>query len=249
MGKKIILFTLIFNIICSFAFGGKKIIIVTGEYAPYTSEKLEGYGLASEVSSAAFNEMGYTVEIKFYPWKRCELLVQRGEADAVIPYAKTEEREKIYVYSQPIGFSKNKFFYSKKKFKKEIVYENLEDLSPYKIGGGVGYFYIPMFEKAGLNTEYIVSESGNMKKLNVGRIDFYILDELVGLNIIKELFPKNTNDFGTLKKSYDESGMYLLFSKKNPKADKLAVEFNKGLEKIKEKGIYKKIIAKYGLSE
>ncbi len=54
----------------------EKITLVTGEFPPYTSKTLEHRGFSTEIVSAVFQEMGKEVEYKFYPWRRCEDLVQ-----------------------------------------------------------------------------------------------------------------------------------------------------------------------------
>jgi polar amino acid transport system substrate-binding protein len=39
-------------------------------------------------------------------------------------------------------------------------YETLEDLRPYKLGGVIGYFYEDLFNKAGLEVDYVPKKSG-----------------------------------------------------------------------------------------
>jgi polar amino acid transport system substrate-binding protein len=39
-------------------------------------------------------------------------------------------------------------------------YETLEDLRPYKLGGVIGYFYEDLFNKAGLEVDYVSKKSG-----------------------------------------------------------------------------------------
>ncbi len=56
------------------------ITLVTGEFPPFTSEALEHRGFSAEIVSAVFQEMGKEVEYKFYPWRRCEELVQNRES-------------------------------------------------------------------------------------------------------------------------------------------------------------------------
>ena len=82
----------------------------------------------------------------------------------------------------------------------------------------------------------------NIKKLKDGRIDLWAADELNGYFVIKENQYK-TKDFTTHLPLDFPKGIYLAFSKTT--SDELVESFRASLVKIKENGIYDKIIAKY----
>ena len=243
---QILAISIFFTVLALSVFAGEKIILATGEWRPYTSQGMENYGLFTEIVTAVFRELGMEAEYRFYPWKRCEAELVSGKVAAIFPYYKTDERMKIYHYTDSVAVSKNGFFYLKKRLQgKDIVYGKLEDLKPYKIGGNIGYWYIPDFEKAGLDTEYVPDEESNVRKLYAGRIDLFVQDLYVGWELIKKIYPENVGDFGILDKALSEGGLYLMFAKNNPQAGAMIQKFNEGLEMIKKKGIYKKILEKY----
>jgi polar amino acid transport system substrate-binding protein len=128
----------------------KEVVLATGEWTPYVSETMEGYGAFAEIVSAAFKEMGVPVKYVFSPWKRAEGEVYAGEAFAAFPYIKTEERLKKYDYSDPVMPSTGVFFYMPNRQKSKITYEKLEDLKSYRVGGVLGYWYEEPFKQAGL---------------------------------------------------------------------------------------------------
>ena len=233
---------LIFVLSCS-SVQAEKLLVVIGEWAPYTSEHLEGYGMMTEIVSAVFQDMGHELEIRFYPWPRCLHLVKRGKAWATFPYLKTESRTRRILFSDPLGESTMKLFHYKST--KEYSFENWEDLRRYKLGGISGYFYEDAFETAGLAANYSIDTFSGLRKLHSGRIELLAEDELAGWQAIKMNFPDEVQHFGTVEKPLYRGPLYLLISQHLPGAEELLDEFNSSLQHIKENGTYGMIIDKY----
>ncbi len=228
-----------------------KVTMVTGEWPPFTSQDLEGKGFITEIITAVSNEIGIETEYKFYPWNRCELLVKEGKAFAAFPYSKNEKRQKIYDYSEPIIRTRDKFYFYKEYHKKDdFTYNKLEDLKPYNIAGMAGYYYIELFENAGMgdNLDYTDNELLAVKKLIAGRVDLVPLNELNAVQLINKHFPDEADNFNALDNPLTQNELHLIVSRTYPDAEKILVSFNDGLNRIKENGIYESILNKYGLS-
>jgi ABC-type amino acid transport substrate-binding protein len=84
----------------------KPILLTTGEWAPYSGERLASSGVASAVVSAVFKQMSYRPEFRFMPWPRAEQAALEGETDrgvrGAFPYGFNEERTSQFYYSAPI---------------------------------------------------------------------------------------------------------------------------------------------------
>jgi len=106
------------------------VLFVTGEWAPYTSEKLPGYGASTELISAVCKAGGIKPEYKFNPWKRTEMMVDRGMAFAAFPYALTENRKKKYYISDPLYYGADYFIYyvNNPGTSKPVKYRHIEDM-------------------------------------------------------------------------------------------------------------------------
>jgi len=221
------------------------ITLVTGEFPPYTSEALEDRGFSTEIISAVFQEMGKEVEYTFYPWRRCEELVQKGKAWATFPYTHTEEREKVYLFSDNISDSITHFFYYKEN--KAYTYNTLEDLKDYKVGGLQGYFYEPWFEEAGLEVTYTYDHMSIIRQLINGRIELAPLNVVVGWHTIKTQFPDEAQNFDYLEKPLLVGKTHVIASKQYPGSAELLEEFNAALQRIKENGTHAAILEKYGI--
>ena len=227
----------------------RTIVVGTGEWAPYTSEKLDNYGFFSEIVSAAAKEAGLNLEIKFFPWKRGENMAENGQIFAVFPYIRTADREKVFLFSDPVAPSKGKFFYLKSRLKGDLSWTKPADLKPYTIGGVVGYWYEKEFKAVGLDLDMVFDEETNFTKLKAGRIDLAASEELVGWQLITKLFPNDKNLFTVSKQSVNVSDMMLMVSRTYPDASTILILFNDGLKKLKANGKYAAILKKYHLGD
>lgn len=113
--------------VCMLMAGGafaQKVAFSTGEWAPYSGEKLPGQGLVTEIVNAGAKKAGLVPEYSWVgdAWLRCEEAVKTGTAFATFPYSKTDERVKLYDYSDPLITGKSIIYY----------------LNPYKFTAEIG---------------------------------------------------------------------------------------------------------------
>lgn len=249
------LLSLIF--VCSWEnlYASEKLVLGTWEWAPITSSRIDGYGLASEIVQKAYEAEGEEIEFRFFPWKRCELMVSSEEVDAVFPYSPTEEREKNYYFSDPILSVKTKLFFLNDQIDK-LTLNSYEDLKKYSIGGVLGYFYEKRFEEAGLDVEYVGTDDANLKKLIHRRVDIIPMAGINGLYLIERDFPEYRNkigyvDFDSLGRKEIGGGntVNVMVAKNNPDAQSIIQRFNRGIIKIKQNGQYQKILKKYDVRQ
>jgi len=253
MPKHIATFTLLFCLL--FSPGSKsfaqmrEIVLATGEWSPYTSASLEEFGVFTKIVSAVFKELGLQPVYKFMPWKRAEKMVEMGEVFAAFPYVVTEERQKKFDYSERVAFSTGRLFYYQKRFSEKIPFRTLKDLKPYKVGGVRGYWYESIFKKAQLDTYFVNSEKQIIMMLHMNRVDVVPMDELVGWQLIRQLYPEDVQFFSTLEKPLNQNSLHLLISRKYENASTLTKQFNAALQRIREKGVHRSILQQYGIME
>ena len=216
----------------------QSIPLATGEWIPYSSKTLSNHGDFTAQVTIVFNEMGLQPEYHFYPWGRCFDSVEKGRVWAAFPYSYTEERAKKVWFSEALSCSKTVFFYySADDNSRQYRYNVLEDLKPYRIGGVTGYYYVPLFKKAGLTIDYVNKEIYAMEKLRLGRIDLMPVNELVGRHLIKNHFPDCIDKFKTLDKPLTINPLQLIVSRDYPGSKELLYQFNQALRKCIEKGL------------
>jgi polar amino acid transport system substrate-binding protein len=225
------------------------VIITSNDYGSFTSSKNQGSGAVLDIVREAFAEVDREVIFKFYPWKRVENEALKGRSFAAVPYFKTEEREKKFNYSDPLVPLYTRFFYHKEKFPNGFKWEKYEDFRGYLMGGVLGDWYVPLYEKAGVKAEIVPSLAQNLKKLAMKRVDFIIMDELTGLELINKHYPEGISKIGTLDKPENVRGLHLMISRTYPNSAEITAQFNKGLKILKKTNRYKEILEAYQIPE
>lgn len=239
---KLALFILCLMAAVQTASGGEVIRITTGDFPPWTSEKLKHGGFTNHVISEAFALEGYTVEFTFYPWKRAYDAAKEGEKFQATSYwYPSERRREDFYYSDPLQEDAIVFFHLKSNPLPH--WETLEDLRGRHIGATEGFTYTDEFWAASaagvLNIEVAISDKINFRKLLKGRIDLFPSDPLVGRRILLEEFGLKAAEAVT----YDPRPLtavtgHLLFSKNAENVEELLAAFNRGLAKLKASGRY-----------
>ncbi|SLM31964.1 putative ABC-type amino acid transport/signal transduction systems, periplasmic component/domain [Desulfamplus magnetovallimortis] len=218
--------------------------LAIGDWAPYTSETDPDGKLLEEVVTEAFKAEGIDVEYAYYPWKRSYVNVEKGKYDGTFPWNKTEEREnEFYFHKESLIKDPGVYFHLKSK---DFDWNTIEDLKKYKVGVTIGYKQEETYKEHGIVADTVPDEQMNFKKMLVGRIDVYQTSKVVGYATINKLFPpEEAKLFTNHPKAVEESEYYILFSKKTPNGQHFADKFDSGLKKIKESGLYDKILVKY----
>jgi polar amino acid transport system substrate-binding protein len=217
------------------------------EWPPHTTQKMEGYGVASELVTAVTKEMSMEPKYQFYPLKRLLHYVKEGKHWAAFPGSYTKKRAEVFWYSAPIFPQVDRFFYYKGKPK--VKFEKLEDLKSLTIGGTKGFWYSEGFKKAGLKTYYVAEDLLAMRMLVGGRVDLVAVNDVVGWQLIKKYFPNETDNFKVLDKPLRVKENFLLASKKYPNSKLILQRFNQALKRVKDSGLYNEIAGRYGLQQ
>lgn len=228
-----------------------KVKFAIGEWEPYTGENMDQNGMASEIVRAACKASGLEGMIEFSPWKRAENQVMTGNYFGTFPYKEIKERTADYIFSNTLFVSSFGILIHKKNIKtKDFQFQKNEDLSNYIVGivTGTDAIRIPL-EKVGAQVEDVPTSDQNIKKLEVGRLDFYIDDRAVIFQALSRIYTaEQMADFVFLENDFgDKNEFKIMVSKKYPQNEALLEKINNGINKIIETGEHKAIMTKYGL--
>ena len=209
--------------------------LTSGEFPPFVGSNLENGGLATEIVSRIFNELGDQAIISFRPWKRGYSETLSGKYSATFPYSKNKEREKTFFYSNPIYELEEHFFTMKSA---NINYTKTYDLTDLRICKPLGY---NLFGLKKLSEDNVISLASPksmghcFKMLATKRVDMVLTNEATGWEYVEKLFD-NPNQFSMAEKSYIKIGHYFITPKNNQQAEAMIREFNKVLETLKISG-------------
>lgn len=235
-------------IFCANTSAKETVHLSTGEWAPYISEELEHKGLLSQIAAEAFALEGVEMKLDFFPWQRVYQLSKSGEYDGTLAYAKTDEREKIYFYSEPIYTGKYVLFHLKKY---PLKWNKYDDLKHVKIAatrgfGGMGQEFITAEETKVIKVDRLASDVQSFKMLLLGRVQAVASDLEVGYALVHKNFSKKEfESIGHNERLIQNAKYHLVMSKGLKKSEGLIKKFNAGLNTLKKSGRYTKILNEY----
>lgn len=223
------------------------VTIATGEFPPWTSESARYGGFVNRVVAAAFSRVGIDVKFSYMPWKRAEAETRVGRYDASAFWFASQSGEGDFILSEPISSHKEVFFHLKSK--PFPHWETLSDLHAVKIGATLGYTYTSEFWELAhdgkINVEVAARDELNLKKVAIGRIDAFPVDEMTGWLLLsnpKLFLPGVKNMFATEARSLRSTSGYLRFPRHQPRTSRLMVKFNAGLLAMKNDGTYERYL-------
>ena len=227
---------------------GETITIASnGNASPGWSEYSKHYGYILHIVTEAFALKGIQVRMKWYTsWKRAYEQAKNNEDDSTCCWFFVEKRTEDFYYSDPVTEETQVFFHLKS-FK--FDWNTIDDLRGIQIGGNTGFHYGDDLDKAEKTGKIMMdrarSYEQNLKKLLAGRIQIYPAAVITALEHLHNNFPPESVDLITYHpKPLLRKQLHLLLPKKMEKnrAMRLLSLFNRGLQLLKEKGTYDRII-------
>ncbi|NWH03793.1 substrate-binding periplasmic protein [Desulfobacter latus] len=222
----------------------KKLNFGTLNWPPYFGETLENGGFMTEISTEAFKRTGWDYNLKFMNWNRAMGLAKKGKLTGVQGAYYTDERAKIFFYTNEITAA-NVVIFQKKGA--GISYNSLKDLEGYTFGILRGFGYPDEFVQADfLKKEFTDKPEANILKLLKDRVDLIVGSKLVTIDIANSHYPDQAGQLDVLDPPLEKKPLYNIISKKIDNHQKILDDFNKGLEMLKEDGTYQAIMKKHG---
>ncbi|MDD0853083.1 transporter substrate-binding domain-containing protein [Halobacteriovorax sp. GB3] len=241
MAKVFLLFALFFFHVSSFC-EENSVRLITGEYSPFTSAHLSENGLLTKVVIESFEAKGVEVKkVNFAPWKRASYETEQAMFDATFPYAKNRSREERFFYSDILHKGKLHFITVKemeKDFQKEKNWKGKVICHP--LGWNIEQVQEEV-EKYQLLLTRTSDVETCFRLLAAKRVDLINLNITFAKYIIRNLYG-DLDKFSFLKDKVKDDFVYLMVSKKNPRAKLIIDQFNEGLKKLKRNGRYRAIL-------
>ncbi|MEF1288427.1 substrate-binding periplasmic protein [Vibrio sp. M260118] len=212
----------------------KTILICAGDWPPFISQDIEGYGFAAQIITAAFTSQGYQVEYQFFPWSRVYHKAQKGECDATAIWMHTQERAEHFFFSDEISNEEFVFFYN---VDQPFDWKELKDISGLKLGGGLEYSYGPdldkMIEENKVEITRMKTTEQNMLQLAHNRIDIVPEEVHIGYHKLERLPNELKAKITHHPRSFSQNSNYLMFPKAKQNSEELLSTFNHGLQRWK----------------
>ncbi|TDR82903.1 substrate-binding periplasmic protein [Paludibacterium purpuratum] len=220
------------------------ITLSNDEYPPYVGEKLPGYGLLSRIVTEAFKLQQVNVRYVFYPNNRTLQSARTGAADGSLGWAKTPERERDLLYTDPVMNLSMVFFQRKKH---PVPWKRLQDLAGARIGITSGNTYSEDFSRLQqakvLTVEAAPDDVSNLRKLQAGHLDLFPIDSEVGSMLLVQSLPlAQRTQIEAQETPFWSAPMHVVIWKGHPQAAELVRRFNLGLRQLRRSGEFDRVV-------
>lgn len=221
--------------------------LATGEYIPYAGENIPGQGISTQIVKAVFKEIKIDIVIEFMPWNRVMNSLLNTKVAGSFPWIINSDRQKSMLYSEAINeFSVLSFT----KKGKKINYADKSKKTLCLPSGWDPTTYNDISKKFNLELVRPINIESCVEMLVKERVDFFLVNEKVGLYAVEKLYGKNSAIEGKhVSFLTKKNKLYFIVPKNYPNAKNVIAIFNKGLAKIRKSGIYDKIITNNNVIE
>ena len=231
--------------VCSSAFGGQKLMVLTEDWPPYNYIKNDNIvGISTDLVIAALNKAELDCTLQLYPWKRAYKVTLETPNTLLYTTSRTKKREKLFKWVGPL-FSRKIVLY-KLKSRDDIQVNSLEDLKKYKLGilrgGSVQEYLQSKGFQSQIHYQSVAREKQNLLKLFAKRIDL-----IPGSDMSLAFRMKNTPyKFTDLKNAFDliDQGSYFIAINIDT-SDRIVNRLQMAFDQIVKVGQRQNIIQKY----
>ncbi len=209
------------------------------DYPPFMGQGLPYEGLLTRVVVEAFNAADVAVSIEHVSSNRAITGVMMGLYDGGFGWAHTPERDQKLLYSESSIYTFRMVFFQRRGH--EVAWKTLADLGRYQIGATLGDHYSEEFSALRASNKLRVQEAAsdlsNMRKLLLGRIDLFPMEEEAGRMLIQtQLTPAEQARLSVQPTPIATIPTYLVIRRTLPHARELLQRFEQGYRQLQDSG-------------
>lgn len=220
------------------------LILVTAAYPPFVnpSGDPQGEGIDIEIAREAMRRGGYQIEIKYVPWNRALLMLERGEADFTTTISRSGDRNRYLAWSEGYRVSTVYNFYARKGTGQQL--KTMDDLDGHSLCFTLGHFYPDIIAKRPKTKyQYGPAMSNTVSMLAKGRTDYMVVNGIAGAWEINRSGLADQLELQSLSYS-SKSPTYMAYSLVRPYQKPLTA-MNNALAEMAKDGSIVKIEKKY----
>lgn len=214
-------------------------------YYPYSAQvNGELVGLVPALVTAAYQEVGVTVDYEITPYKRVLMQVERGQLVGGFTGAIDASNEaQFHWHETPLATVNPAIWARLGAVVGEVTAKNLEGKT---VSVTRGFFYPDAIQQNETIAKSVApSDESSLKMLALGRSDYALVTEAIGRRIVQsgsDPFLKNSVE---VVGSLGEIPLHAFFSRSHPEGKGAADLLQQGLEAIIAEGIYDRLIKRW----
>lgn len=216
------------------------------EYPPFMSQRLPYGGLLTRIVTESFKAANVRVNVLYVSSNNRVITgLMTGMYEGGYGWAHAPDRDRRLLYSKSSIYTFRMVFFQRRN--KEIGWNKLADLAPYPIGTTLGNHYSDEFSDLHaskvLHVQEAASDAINMRKLLLGRIDLFPMEEEAGrMLILQTLTPAEQASLSFQAKPFALIPTYLVLRRDLPHAAELMERFEQGYRQLNESGQLARIV-------
>ena len=227
------------------------ISLAANDYPPLIAQNEPGGGSMSRLVVEAFRRADVDVKITYVPNNRAISGVMMGLYDGSYGWAHAEDRDRKLLYSSTPIYTFRMVFFERRGA--NIAWKSLAELAPYKIGATLGDHYSDEFStlqaSGKLQVDFANDDLANMRKLLVGRVDLFAMEESAGHTLIRDSFaPADQEKLAAQANAISTFPSFLVVNRSNPRGRELIERFERGLRLLAQSGELNKVLGEGDLS-
>lgn len=200
-------------------------------------------GLSVDIIRKAYQVVGYELDVSLSPWARAINEVRSGNKDVLMATWYEKDRAKSLLYSNAYLGTSLKLV---KRYDDDFECKGIDSLDGKKIGVIRGYSYSKEFSSArNFSRDSGVTILANIRKLLSGRVDLVVGDERAIRARLLLDEPILLTKIAYCKEPLSTKKLYITSGLNNENSERYIAAFNRGLEIIKNNGIYEGILQRY----
>ncbi len=221
--------------------------VLTEEFPPYNyTENAKITGFSTEVVQAVLKEVKIQGEFQSMPWARAYETAQSANNVLIYSIGRTAQREKLFKW---VGVIAPTQYYLFSLPQRKLKFDRLDQAKNFQIATvnedvGEQFLTANGFTK-GINLQSSVKYELNYEKLKAGRVDLWIMTELVAVYLARQAgdVPSKNLARSLAIPDLGSDGYYMAFGANAP--DALVERLSKGLATIKNNGTYESLKKKW----
>lgn len=239
-------FTFSLSLLLTFLLGFAQADTITAAqdpWPPFVQDKGDP-GLSVDLVRAALEHEGYDLKMTIMPWARAIDQVKEGNIDILVATWYTDERTAYLRYSEPYIQNQVKFI---KRVGDDFEYNGLDSLTGKTVGIVRDYGYGDEFSSAPNFTRPETNNiASNLLKLESGRIDLTLEDQIVALSTMKNE-GIDPSAFEFTANALSVNNLHVSSGIANARSEEIIAAVNRGLAAIRENGKMAELLKKYGI--
>jgi len=217
----------------------QKIEICAVEWRPYTSRSMEGHGIAAQMATEVFNSIGYAPSYVFTSTRTCERYAADNETNngirGALGFFQSKKRKAMgLVFSDALFDVEEVVFYNKTERPELRRFEIQDSLAGYTAAFVEAYAHTTAIEQTLTNRASQASDFEAFDNLVNAEIDLVPSDYTVGIQILRNYFPRRQFDIGVLAHIRATKSVHFMVSERNPHNRELLRRFNQSLRSSKK---------------